>query len=78
MSCAGRIGTWGELGVWVPGLTFFFVRRVPVWEDFDRLPYINCIVKEGVRIRPVYVLYWKCASVDELLTCRKRRTRRAS
>ncbi|GKT43467.1 cytochrome P450 monooxygenase patI [Colletotrichum spaethianum] len=27
--------------------------RVPKWTDFDDLPYINCIVKEGLRIRPV-------------------------
>ncbi|CAI6297238.1 unnamed protein product [Periconia digitata] len=27
--------------------------RVPVWEDFDSLPYINCIAKEAQRIRPV-------------------------
>ncbi|KAF2654209.1 cytochrome P450, partial [Lophiostoma macrostomum CBS 122681] len=27
--------------------------RMPVWEDFKDLPYINCIVKEGLRIRPV-------------------------
>ena len=29
--------------------------RMPVWEDFQNLPYINCIVKEGLRVRPVYV-----------------------
>jgi cytochrome P450 len=29
--------------------------RAPLWSDFDRLPYINCIVKEGMRWRPVYV-----------------------
>jgi cytochrome P450 len=27
--------------------------RVPTWEDFEQLPYINCIVKEGLRIQPV-------------------------
>lgn len=27
--------------------------RMPNWSDFDELPYINCIVKEGLRIRPV-------------------------
>ncbi|GKT82454.1 cytochrome P450 [Colletotrichum tofieldiae] len=27
--------------------------RVPKWTDFDNLPYVNCIVKEGLRIRPV-------------------------
>ncbi|KAK1993435.1 cytochrome P450 [Colletotrichum falcatum] len=27
--------------------------RPPKWADFDDLPYINCIVKEGLRIRPV-------------------------
>ncbi|KAF6823682.1 cytochrome p450 [Colletotrichum musicola] len=27
--------------------------RMPVWSDFDDLPYINCIVKEGLRMRPV-------------------------
>jgi len=27
--------------------------RMPTWEDFKDLPYINCIVKEGLRIRPL-------------------------
>ncbi|GJC77449.1 cytochrome P450 monooxygenase yanC [Colletotrichum liriopes] len=27
--------------------------RVPKWTDFNDLPYVNCIVKEGLRIRPV-------------------------
>jgi cytochrome P450 len=27
--------------------------RMPVWKDFIDLPYINCIVKEGLRIRPL-------------------------
>jgi cytochrome P450 len=27
--------------------------RLPQWSDFDDLPYINCIIKEGLRIRPV-------------------------
>jgi len=27
--------------------------RVPSWTDFAELPYINCIMKEGLRIRPV-------------------------
>ncbi|KAK2007388.1 cytochrome P450 2D18 [Colletotrichum eremochloae] len=27
--------------------------RAPKWSDFQDLPYINCIVKEGLRIRPV-------------------------
>ncbi|KAK1573711.1 cytochrome P450 2D18 [Colletotrichum navitas] len=27
--------------------------RTPKWSDFKDLPYINCIVKEGLRIRPV-------------------------
>ncbi|KAI1617873.1 putative cytochrome P450 oxidoreductase [Exophiala viscosa] len=26
--------------------------RAPVWSDFDKCPYINCIVKEGMRWRP--------------------------
>ncbi|EXJ90176.1 hypothetical protein A1O3_03245 [Capronia epimyces CBS 606.96] len=26
--------------------------RMPEWADFDKLPYINCIVKEGMRWRP--------------------------
>lgn len=25
----------------------------PLWSDFERLPYINAIIKEGVRWRPV-------------------------
>lgn len=29
------------------------VERVPNWSDFGELPYINCIMKEGLRIRPV-------------------------
>lgn len=27
-------------------------RRAPVFSDFSELPYINCIVKEGMRWRP--------------------------
>ncbi|PVH93888.1 cytochrome P450 [Periconia macrospinosa] len=27
--------------------------RMPTWADFQDLPYINCIMKEGLRIRPV-------------------------
>ena len=27
--------------------------RSPIWQDFKDLPYINCIVKESLRIRPV-------------------------
>ncbi|KAK1977502.1 cytochrome P450 2D18 [Colletotrichum cereale] len=27
--------------------------RAPKWSDFKDLPYINCIVKEGLRMRPV-------------------------
>ncbi|KAH7264569.1 cytochrome P450 [Fusarium solani] len=29
--------------------------RSPRWDDFSKLPYINCIVKEGMRWRPVAV-----------------------
>ncbi|KAF2113642.1 cytochrome P450 [Lophiotrema nucula] len=29
------------------------IERAPTWEDFAQLPYINCIVKEGLRIQPV-------------------------
>lgn len=29
------------------------VERIPRFADFKDLPYINCIVKEGLRIRPV-------------------------
>jgi cytochrome P450 len=29
------------------------VERVPTFADFQDLPYINCIMKEGLRIRPV-------------------------
>jgi cytochrome P450 len=25
--------------------------RMPEWSDFDRLPYVNCIVKESLRMR---------------------------
>ena len=28
-------------------------KRVPTFADFKELPYINCIMKEGLRIRPV-------------------------
>lgn len=27
--------------------------RMPTWQDFKELPYINCIVKEALRVRPV-------------------------
>lgn len=30
--------------------------RAPMFSDFDDLPYVNCIVKEGMRWRPTYVL----------------------
>ncbi|KAJ6011550.1 cytochrome P450 [Penicillium sp. IBT 35674x] len=30
--------------------------RMPVWTDFNDLPYINCIVKEGLRWHPVLPL----------------------
>ncbi|KAK1722091.1 cytochrome P450 [Colletotrichum lupini] len=29
--------------------------RSPRWDDFSELPYVNCIVKEGMRWRPVAV-----------------------
>ncbi|KXH40283.1 cytochrome P450 2D18 [Colletotrichum salicis] len=29
------------------------VERFPNWTDFKDLPYINCIVKEGLRLKPV-------------------------
>ncbi|KAK1674584.1 putative cytochrome P450 oxidoreductase [Colletotrichum godetiae] len=29
--------------------------RSPRWDDFSKLPYVNCIVKEGMRWRPVAV-----------------------
>ncbi|VUC26552.1 unnamed protein product [Clonostachys rosea] len=30
--------------------------RMPVWSDFSKLPFINCIVKEGLRWHPVLPL----------------------
>jgi cytochrome P450 len=30
-------------------------KRLPRWSDVGKLPYITCIVKEGLRIRPAYV-----------------------
>ena len=27
--------------------------RMPTWGDLKELPYINCIVKENLRVRPV-------------------------
>lgn len=30
--------------------------RTPLFSDFDRLPYINCIIKEALRWRPTYVI----------------------
>lgn len=29
-------------------------KRAPLWSDFQSLPYINCIIKEGMRWRPTY------------------------
>lgn len=26
--------------------------RTPIFSDFERLPYINCIIKEALRWRP--------------------------
>lgn len=31
--------------------------RVPTWQDFKDLPYINCIVKEALRVKPVSVAF---------------------
>lgn len=31
------------------------ITRSPQWSDFAELPYINMIVKEGLRWRPMYV-----------------------
>ncbi|GME65473.1 cytochrome p450 [Neofusicoccum parvum] len=40
--------------------------RSPKWSDLERLPYINCIVKEGMRIRPVGPLgVPHCAKQDD-------------
>lgn len=30
-----------------------FSSRLPLWSDYGKLPYINCIIKEGMRIHPV-------------------------
>lgn len=30
--------------------------RAPLFSDFKELPYVNCIVKEGMRWRPTYVM----------------------
>ncbi|RFU29332.1 hypothetical protein B7463_g6997, partial [Scytalidium lignicola] len=30
--------------------------RIPMWSDFPRLPYINCLIKEAMRIHPVLPL----------------------
>jgi cytochrome P450 len=29
--------------------------RSPLWSDFDKLPYLNLLIKEGLRWRPMYV-----------------------
>ncbi|KAH7058619.1 cytochrome P450 [Macrophomina phaseolina] len=40
--------------------------RIPTWGDFATLPYINCIVKEAMRIRPVGPLgVPHCATRDD-------------
>lgn len=31
--------------------------RAPLFSDFKHLPYINCVVKEGMRWRPTYALF---------------------
>ncbi|TDZ38246.1 Cytochrome P450 monooxygenase yanC [Colletotrichum spinosum] len=28
-------------------------KRMPNWSDFKDLPYVNCIIKEGLRMRPI-------------------------
>jgi cytochrome P450 len=28
------------------------IDRAPLFSDFDKMPYINCIIKEGLRWRP--------------------------
>lgn len=46
---------------------------MPVWADFKDIPYINCIVKEGLRWHPVYVKRsvavgtWKLTRVTDCL-----------
>ena len=40
---------------------------MPVWEDFKSLPYINCIMKEGLRWHPLYdkhPLNWQIQKTD--------------
>ncbi|CAG7918924.1 unnamed protein product [Penicillium olsonii] len=27
--------------------------RLPVWSDHENIPYVNCILKEGIRIQPI-------------------------
>lgn len=46
--------------------------RSPLWTDFASLPYINCIIKEGMRWRPIYVQEInKAASTSKLIVdCR--------
>lgn len=29
------------------------VERMPLWSDFKDVPYMNCIIKEGQRVRPM-------------------------
>lgn len=38
--------------------------RAPLFSDFDKLPYINCIVKEGMRWRPTFVDFLSSAAVQ--------------
>jgi cytochrome P450 len=40
--------------------------RAPLFTDFDQLPYINCIVKEGMRWRPTYVPSSNCFQLKSL------------
>jgi cytochrome P450 len=42
-------------------------KRLPQWTDAKDLPYINCIVKEGLRIRPVYVMFVPQLSLADIV-----------
>lgn len=46
--------------------------RAPLFSDFEKLPYINAIIKEGLRWRPTLVSSHICARyhADRIYTCR--------
>jgi len=55
-----------------------FIGRSPTWSDFNQMPYVNCIVKEGMRWRPVYDSLWTCDRLFPLTSIASQRVCRTA